>query len=162
MSNVPTNPTNFDMVGAITLTGCEVATGEADILMLEMQGGLLKIRRGDLIHSSKAADGSVVVRIPRDAKIVYETIISPDEADGILAQRASVQFVDESLRNRCVECSRCSGGECECSRCVDSMRNRCVECSRCTGGECECSRCVEAGFGSLPGRPESGFRRRLT
>ena len=132
-----------DRINAITLKGREYEAKEGDLVSLQAKGALLTVRRQDILGSRDTPDGEKEILISRDAKVIYEALLHPEEAESILSQNAAVELVGSAARNRCVECSRCTGGECECSRCIDTRINRCVECSRCAGGECECSRCID-------------------
>ena len=100
---------------------------------------LLTIKQSDIRSSQDAPNGEKELVVVADAKIVFETLVNPAEAGGILSKEAIVQIVGPALR---------ASGECECSRC--------------TGGECECSRCTDARFGSRGLNEFGGFRRVLT
>lgn len=126
-----------ELLHSITLRG-RVAYAEGDSTTLQTDGALLTIKQADIRSSQDAPNGEKEFVVAADAKIVFEALVNPAEAGGILSKEAVVQIVGPALR---------ASGECECSRC--------------TGGECECSRCTNARFGS--GLSEFGtFRRVLT
>ena len=141
MEKNPANPDKFESLDALTLTGSEFASDDPATLTIETQGGHFKVRQSDVLHTAKAADGSLIVRIPRDAKVIYETVVYPEEAESILAQRAGVELV--GFRRRPVSNVLAVLAASASAAAASRSGAACVECSRCTSGECECSRCVE-------------------
>ena len=159
----------INRLGSVILKG-QVLEDSDQWITISTEGAMLTVSREEIIDMKKGSDqGETEIMVAPTAHIIYEALVSPVEAKGILSKEVVVEILDRNFiyRGEC-ECSRCTGGECECSRCVDYMgrlgryayRGEC-ECSRCTGGECECSRCVDftgqVGLGEL-----SGFRRRMT
>ena len=159
------NLSRIERLDTIVLKGKLVEQKEGQSVTLDAQGALLTIAAKDIRDTRESAPGEKELLVAADAKIIYETIVRPIEAEGILSKDAVVQVIGGLRYSGECECSRCVGGECECSRCVDMSRGRFAgecECSRCTGGECECSRCTNAGGLSGFGRILGGlFRRRI-
>ena len=162
----------MNMLQSITLKG-KVMESDDQGVTISSDGGLFTVVRADILEmTDPTEDGETGIRVVPTARIVFEALVTPVEAKGILSKEAVVEIVNKQFiyRGEC-ECSRCTGGECECSRCTDiagrfgssypgyAYRGEC-ECSRCTGGECECSRCTGR-FGPI-GSPEGmTFRRRM-
>lgn len=152
-----------DRMNSILLKGKIFEHTPGESLVLEADGAILTVNYKDIREVRPTGEEEAIkeVLVAPGAKITFETLLTPTEVSGILSKEAVIELVRGSMINRYVECSRCSGGECECSRCVEAgLANRCVECSRCTGGECECSRCVER-VGNPAERSAGTFRRRL-
>jgi len=153
------DPSRFDKLDTIMLKGRVVEQQEGQYVTLDAQGAFLTVNAKD-IKATRDVPGSTEKElvVASNAKIVYEAVIRPIEADGILSKDAMVAIVGGPRHTGECECSRCTGGECECSRCTSVFAecsrcsgggvecSRCssvfAECSRCTGGECECSRCT--------------------
>jgi len=157
------NLSRLERLDTIVLKGKVIEQKEGQSVTLDAQGALLTIAAKDIKDARDSGPGEKELVVAADAKIIYETIVRPIEAEGILSKDAVVQVVGGLRYSGECECSRCTGGECECSRCVDRSRIRYTgecECSRCIGGECECSRCanVFSGFGRALG---GLFRRRI-
>lgn len=126
-----------ELLRSISLKG-KVIQSEGDSVTLHTDGALLTINKSDIRATKELGGDERELRVAADAKIVFETLLTPAEAGGILSKEAVVQIVGSGLR---------ASGECECSRC--------------TGGECECSRCVDARFGNSIRGELGGFRRIL-
>jgi hypothetical protein len=170
--------TKADWLDAIPLKGKVFESKGKEFITLEARGALVTVNQKDVRHSRDAGGGETEIFVAPDARITYETRVSPREASGILSREAMVEIVSagrfaggECECSRCsggeCECSRCTGGECECSRCTSDVGRlgrfaggEC-ECSRCSGGECECSRCIDARFGGTRWMSGGGFRRRI-
>jgi hypothetical protein len=145
---IMTNKTEIphqDRLDSVILTG-RVVESTNETISLEAKGALLTVQLTDVREQRKISEDESVLLVAASAKMIYESLVSPRQADGILSREAVVEYV---------ECSRCVGGQCECSRCVG------VECSRCVGGQCECSRCVDSLSIDNPMGIRGGFRRRI-
>jgi len=106
-----------ERLGSILLKGRIYEVKEGESITLEAQGSLLTIPFKDVKEVRHGSGQEKELLVSSNAKIVYETVLNPIEVEGILSRDLVVEI--SSLVNKCVECSRCSGGECECSRCVD-------------------------------------------
>ena len=167
-----TDPGRLDRLDSILLKGRVYEVKEGESITLEAQGALLTVRYEDTNEVREISKDESEILVKSNAKIIYETLLNPQEVEGILSKNLAIEIGSAAREptecSRCLpptECSRCSGTEC--SRCVGiQIRDLPTECSRCVG-ECsrcvgECSRCV--GQADLPfGGGEVGtFRRRLT
>lgn len=112
-----TGSRRVERLDAITLRGRVYETKEGESITLESQGSLLTVQTKDIFEARDISKDEKEILVVSNAKIVFETLLNPQEVEGILSRELVVEI--GSAVNRCVECSRCSGGECECSRCVD-------------------------------------------
>ena len=118
----------------VTLTGRLKKSSDDDMVIIEADGALLSVRKDDVRGTEERPEGLSAVHVASDARILFETLLTPQEAGGILTRDIAIE-----LRAEPTECSRCS-----------------TECSRCST---ECSRCASLEFGG--GFVSGGFRRRL-
>jgi hypothetical protein len=119
----------------VVLTGKKVKSESEDTIVLEADGALMSISKSDIRASEEQGAGVHVLYVNSNARILFETLLSPQEAGGILSREAMIE-----IRAEPTECSRCS-----------------TECSRCST---ECSRCATSELSS-PGIAANVFRRRL-
>lgn len=174
-------PGRFDRLDSILLKGRVYEDKKGEFITLAVQGALLTVRYEDTHDVREISKDESEILVKSNARITYETLLHPQEVEGILSKELVVEIgrvaSEPTECSRCVptECSRCSGTECsrcsgsilrsaptECSRCVGTECSRCVgtECSRCVGTEC--SRCVERTDSPFGGFEGGTFRRRLT
>jgi hypothetical protein len=150
-----------DRLDSIVLKGRVFSSNDQEIT-LETGNSLLTVSAKDVREMRKVEDDDRMkeLLVAADAKIIFETVVSPLEVAGILSKEVIVELAaGDTECSRCTtECSRCTT---ECSRCstIGTECSRCTtECSRCTT---ECSRCVGQ-FETSLGRNVSTFRRRLS
>lgn len=134
--NYPVN--KAEMLDSISLKG-KVVPCEGESVTLRTDGALLTVHKRDIRSAKDVSADEQELIVASNAKIIFETLVSPAEAGGILSKEAVVQIVGPVVR---------ASGECECSRC--------------SGGECECSRCTDARFGNSVLGELGAFRRILT
>jgi hypothetical protein len=138
---MPTKYDSRDKLDSIIIEGNIIEKNNKKTV-LESPDGLFTIDNSDIKESEELTSSISRIRIASDSKIVFETLVNPSQAKGIIAKEKIIGIYQ---RGNSVECSRCTDGPCECSRCVDTGISG-YECSRCVDGPCECSRCVETGI----------------
>jgi hypothetical protein len=167
-------PSRVDRLDSILLKGRVYEVKEGESITLEAHGALLTVRYEDINEVRELSKDESELLVKSNAKIIYETLLNPQEVEGILSKDLMIEIGSAAREptecSRCVptECSRCAGTEC--SRCVgfENFRSVPTECSRCVGTECsrcvdtECSRCLERTNLPSGGGGAGTFRRRLT
>jgi hypothetical protein len=157
--------TRAEWLDSIPLRGKVFETKSGESITLQTAGALVSVNLKDVRGVRDLSENEKEVLVSSTARITYETIVDPREAQSILSREGvtAAGGLGRFAGGEC-ECSRCSGGECECSRCTSidlgSRYGRFAggecECSRCSGGECECSRCASIDLGSRLGRFAGG------
>ena len=126
----------FNRLDNVTLKGRNVPSENNDVVLLEADGALISVRKEDIRELEDLGEGILMLRVNASARILFETLLTPHEAGGILSREALIE-----IRAEPTECSRCS-----------------TECSR--PPPTECSRCSTE-FGNFSSGGSGVFRRRL-
>ena len=141
---------HLEYLDSILLKGKVLESRPNESITLEAQGATLTVRHQDVKRIRDISNDEKELLVSASAKIIYEALLNPAEAEGILSQDMMVRLTvnqEPTECSRCVtECSRCVT---ECSRCATATTGLTVnqvptECSRCVT---ECSRCATATTG---------------